>query len=89
MDNDELLKCRQKSHGHFSSNCETSILLKNAMKSGVNYANLSPVHKESLDSIVGKISRVVNGNCNFLDHWVDIQGYAKLCEKYIVKHNKK
>jgi hypothetical protein len=33
---------------------------------------------EALEMIVHKIGRIVNGNPNKVDHWVDIAGYAKL-----------
>jgi len=33
---------------------------------------------EALDMIVHKIARIINGNQNHADSWVDIAGYAKL-----------
>ena len=33
---------------------------------------------EALEMIVHKIGRIVNGNPDKVDHWVDIAGYAKL-----------
>lgn len=33
---------------------------------------------EALDMIVHKIARIINGNPNHADSWVDIAGYAKL-----------
>jgi len=33
---------------------------------------------EALEMIVHKIGRIVNGNPDVVDHWVDIAGYAKL-----------
>ena len=33
---------------------------------------------EALDMIVHKIARIVNGDPNYSDSWVDIAGYAKL-----------
>ena len=33
---------------------------------------------EALEMIVHKIGRIVNGNPDKIDHWVDIAGYAKL-----------
>jgi len=33
---------------------------------------------ESLDLICTKLSRIVTGDCNHQDHWLDIAGYATL-----------
>jgi len=33
---------------------------------------------EALEMIVHKIGRIVNGNPDAVDHWIDIAGYAKL-----------
>jgi hypothetical protein len=33
---------------------------------------------ESLDMIANKIARIVNGDPNYLDSWVDIVGYTTL-----------
>ena len=37
---------------------------------------LNPIHKESLEMIVTKMSRITNGNSREVDHWLDIAGYA-------------
>lgn len=34
--------------------------------------------QEALDMIFHKIGRIVNGDANYADSWVDIAGYAKL-----------
>ena len=39
---------------------------------------LSPHLKEAIDMIFNKIARILNGNPNHADSWVDIAGYAKL-----------
>jgi hypothetical protein len=39
---------------------------------------LSRSQKESLDMIAHKIGRILNGDPNYADSWVDIAGYAKL-----------
>lgn len=40
--------------------------------------NLSPTQRLSLFMIANKIARIVNGNPNYEDSWVDIAGYAQL-----------
>jgi hypothetical protein len=44
----------------------------------MNYGQLSAVQKEALDMICSKISRILSGNPDFPDHWLDIEGYARL-----------
>lgn len=39
---------------------------------------LRPDQQEALDMICHKIGRIVNGDPNYADSWVDIAGYAKL-----------
>lgn len=39
---------------------------------------LSRSQKESLDMIFHKIGRILNGDPNYADSWIDIAGYAKL-----------
>lgn len=39
---------------------------------------LSPDQQEALDMIHHKIGRIVNGDPNYADSWIDIAGYAKL-----------
>lgn len=46
-------------------------------------AHLSAAQRESLDLIATKIARIVCGNPNDPDHWLDIEGYAKLARDRI------
>ena len=39
---------------------------------------LSRSQKEALDMIAHKIGRILNGDPNYADSWIDIAGYAKL-----------
>lgn len=39
---------------------------------------LAPDQREALDMICHKIGRIVNGDPDYDDSWVDIAGYAKL-----------
>lgn len=40
--------------------------------------NLGPLHKEALEMIIHKISRILNGDPNYDDNWRDISGFATL-----------
>ena len=51
------------------------LLADHAAKHGKTFAD---DQWEALEMIVHKIGRIVNGNPDKVDHWVDIAGYAKL-----------
>lgn len=72
-----LLNERQKTHGSFKDNARISQTLKATL-----YTNgadkLEDVHKEALDMIALKLSRILSGQAMVKDHWDDIAGYAKL-----------
>lgn len=74
----ELLNERGKTHGTFTSNAFTAQEIKKAILSGIHYEKLNHVQRESLDMIASKISRILSGNADFLDHWEDIRGYTDL-----------
>lgn len=40
--------------------------------------SLAPDQQEALDMICHKIARIVNGDPDYVDSWVDIAGYAML-----------
>lgn len=77
---DPLLQSREKTHGSFYTNARISQQLK-----GIFELNLPrpccDVHKEALDMIALKLSRILSGQANFKDHWDDIAGYAKLASE--------
>jgi hypothetical protein len=44
----------------------------------VSKADLDADQLEALEMICHKIGRIVNGDPNYADSWIDIAGYAKL-----------
>lgn len=75
-----LLVERKKTHGEFADHARITQRLKDVIRDELGEVDkvLSPVAAESLDMIVHKIGRIVAGNADFKDHWVDIAGYATL-----------
>jgi len=73
-----VLEERQSVHGDFGENAETAQGLKLMIKDAVNFHRLDADMVESLDLICTKLSRIVTGDCNYQDHWLDIAGYATL-----------
>lgn len=52
--------------------------IKNRLREHPGWSKLSADKMESLDMIVHKIARILNGDSNYKDNWDDLQGYAKL-----------
>ena len=66
---------RGKEYGDYGYTATVAQKIKEAM--GPRH-HLSAVQRESLDVIATKIARIVCGNPNIPDSWLDIEGYAKL-----------
>lgn len=75
---EETLKERGKQYGPFRSQAYISQELKHIMNSNGCWYRLLPDQREGLEMIVHKIARILNGNPDFIDSWVDIAGYAQL-----------
>ncbi len=73
-----ILDERGNRYGDFSSNATTTQLIKQAINLGDTVDKLAFYQRESLEMIAHKISRIVNGDANYIDSWVDIVGYAQL-----------
>jgi hypothetical protein len=77
---DAVLDARGDNYGMFMQNAETAIKIKGAMHNAIarNDMHLYPDQLQALDMIASKMSRIVNGNPNHRDSWIDIAGYATL-----------
>jgi len=73
-----ILDERGNRYGDFASNATTTQLIKQAINLGDTADKLAFYQRESLEMIAHKISRIVNGDANYMDSWVDIVGYAQL-----------
>mgnify|MGYP007049616642 CR=1 FL=1 len=76
----EILEERGKRYGTFVGHAEIAQQLKGVIK--VFEANrgcdLAFDQREALEMICHKIARIINGDPNYADSWVDIAGYAQL-----------
>lgn len=77
-DINNILDERGNRYGDFSSNATTTQLIKQAINLGDTANKLAFYQRESLEMIAHKISRIVNGDSNYMDSWIDIVGYAQL-----------
>jgi hypothetical protein len=79
----DTLAQRQHTHGDFTNNATVMQALKGIVRDAVRWGDLSYVQREAIEMICHKIGRVVTGNPNEPDHWLDIEGYARLARERI------
>ncbi len=87
QDIESILGERKSVHGDIAQQARIVRALKAVFYKHANSDTLSDVQLECLDMIFHKISRVGAGNANYLDHWVDIAGYATLVTKDLESQN--
>lgn len=75
---DSILAERGKRYGSFLGHSKVTWEIKYALRTGPNWPLLASDQKEALDMIAHKIGRILNGDPDYADSWVDIAGYAKL-----------
>ena len=73
-----VLSERGSRYGSLMSNATISQGLKEIIHSSTNWEAMPPDMREALDMIVHKISRIVEGDFNYDDSWIDISGYSTL-----------
>lgn len=69
---------RGSTYGSYASQAATSQLLKEDMRDTPNWNRLSADQKESLEMLALKVARILHGNPDYDDSWVDIAGYTTL-----------
>ena len=79
---DEIRKTlneRSQTHGDYGEVAKTAQQIKRVL----HETNLPSPQREALDMIASKIARIMCGNHNEPDHWLDIEGYARLARESI------
>lgn len=76
----ETLTARGNRYGPFTGHADVTQQLKHtiAVELGTRDKVLAPDQQEALDMICHKIGRIINGDENYDDSWIDIAGYAQL-----------
>lgn len=75
---DNVLAERGARYGVFADHTKISQDLKASMRQRPGWVRLADDQKEALEMVAHKIARILNGDPDFADSWVDIAGYAKL-----------
>jgi hypothetical protein len=76
-----ILNEREKTHGSFTDVARVAQRLKDEIWS----SSIPDIHQEALDLICTKMARIVSGDHNEPDHWLDIIGYSQLVLNHIKK----
>lgn len=74
----DTLDQRGSRYGNFASHAKITQDLKYIMQQTQNWELLLEDQKETLEMVAHKIGRILNGDPNYDDSWVDIAGYATL-----------
>ncbi len=77
---EKTLTERGHRYGTFAGHAEVTQGLKRFMANELAKRNkvLADDQWEALEMIAHKIGRIINGDQNYADSWIDIAGYAKL-----------
>ena len=80
IDVGSVLEERGKRYGKFKDHAELTQTLKMVVYDRVIERRLvlADDQKEAIDMICHKIARIINGDPDYVDSWVDIAGYAQL-----------
>lgn len=80
-DLEKTLAERGAVYGRFIDHADISQGLKRVMRAAPGWKELPDDMRESLEMVVHKVARILNGNPDYTDSWHDIAGYAALIEK--------
>ena len=69
---------RGSRYGAFPEHARITQNLKTVMADTPNWFSLASDQKETLEMIAHKIGRILNGDPDYDDSWIDIAGYATL-----------
>jgi hypothetical protein len=73
-----ILAQRGSRYGKFKDQAKITQTLKDVMRACPKWSALTPSQKEALDMMAHKVGRILNGDPNYDDSWIDAAGYAKL-----------
>lgn len=76
----DVLDEREERYGSFETHAQITQSLKFILLEALHEKNksMSSDQYEALEMICHKIARIINGDPDYADNWVDIAGYATL-----------
>lgn len=74
----QTLNERGQRYGKFKDHAEITQRLKKVIRKHEGWRDMAHDQKEALEMIAHKIGRILNGDPDYDDSWIDIAGYATL-----------
>ena len=74
----DLLTERHVTHGSFEDNARIAQQLRAFFRAQPGWESMPDVHREALDNMALKLSRIFSGQADCQQHWEDVEGYAAL-----------
>ena len=65
-------------YGEFTGVARIAQAIKAAMADSPNWSSLAPDQREALEMVANKLGRILNGDADHHDGWLDMVGYLKL-----------
>ena len=78
MNTTELLAQRESTHGDFIQGAEIFAQLTKPIENAWRHNQIDNCQHYALTMIMAKVTRILGGNNQFADHWVDLANYAHL-----------
>lgn len=75
---DKIIEARGSRYGKFLKHAEITQHLKNVIFGYKSKDAYEDDQVEALEMICHKLGRIINGDPNYSDSWIDIAGYAQL-----------
>ena len=75
---DKILEERGNRYGKFTEHAAICQDLKKVMSNAPRWKYLKPHQAQALEVIADKIARILNGDPDYDDNWIDIMGYSQL-----------
>lgn len=80
-----VIESREETHGDYQNQAGLAQLTKTLWRSAPGWQKLSLAQRESLDMVATKVSRILLGDPNTADSWLDLAGYSTLIHNILVK----
>ena len=78
-----ILKERGDRYGEYADHSRIALSIVDAMVVTPGWGRLDAVQSQALRIISDKIARILNGDPDYSDSWIDIAGYATLVANWL------
>lgn len=86
-DVNQMLAGRESRYGSFQNHASISQALKSVMQARSGWDRLAADQKEALEMVQHKVARILNGDQNWHDSWLDVAGYSTLVANRLEKED--